>query len=299
MIMRATRLVVTCVVLILASAPRLHAQDPLVAARQLYASAEYEDALRLLDGLAVGSPSNEDRQAIELYRALCLLAVGRHADAERAIEAMTARDPLYRPTEDISPRTRLAFSDARKRVLPAIVQRHYHEAKAAFDRQDFVAAASGFRRVVDALQDPDITQAAMLPPLADLRTLAAGFHDLSVRAIPPPPPPTPVEPPPTVTLSPRIYTGEEPNVVPPVAIRQEMPKFPGLVRPGGRKGVVEIIINEQGGVESGGMAVPIDPSYDAILLTAATKWTYRPATAGGQPVKFLRRIQVNISESKP
>ena len=299
MIMRPARLVFTCVLLMLASAPRLEAQDPLVAARQLYASAEYEEALRLLDGLAGGSPSSEDRQVIELYRALCLLAVGRHADAERSIEAMAARDPLYRPTEDISPRMRTAFSDARKRVLPAIVQRHYGEAKAAFDRQDFVAAASGFRRVVDALQDPDITHAAAQPPLSDLRTLAAGFHDLSVRAIPPPPPPTPVEPPPVVNLPPRIYTGEEPNVVPPVAIRQEMPKFPGVVRPGGRKGVVEIIINEQGGVDSGGMAVSIDPSYDATLLAAATRWTYRPATVGGQPVKFVRRIQVSISESKP
>lgn len=300
MIGRGTRLVVTCVVLILASAPRLHAQEPLAAARLLYASAEYEDALRLLDGLAVGSPSSEDRQAIELYRALCLLAMGRQADAESSIEAMTAQDPLYRPTEDISPRMRTAFSAARKRVLPAIVQRHYGEAKAAFDRQDFVAAAFGFHRVVEALHDPDITHAANQPPLSDLRTLAAGFHDLSVRAIPPPPPPpTPVAPPPVVNLPPRIYTGEEPNVVLPVAIRQEMPKFPGLVRPGGRKGVVEIIINAQGGVESGRMAVPIDPSYDTLLLAAAAKWTYRPATAHGQPVKFLRRIQVNIAESKP
>jgi hypothetical protein len=36
-----------------------------------------------------------------------------------------------------------------------------------------------------------------------------------------------------------------------------------------------------------------------VGLTAATKWTYRPATADGKPVKFLRRIQVNISEPKP
>ena len=48
MIMQVKKIVPVCVVLILVSAPRLHAQDPLVAARQLYASAEYEKALQLL-----------------------------------------------------------------------------------------------------------------------------------------------------------------------------------------------------------------------------------------------------------
>src|SRR5688572_26567265 len=109
MIMQVTKLVPTCVLLILISAPPLHAQDPLVSARQLYASAEYEDALQLLEGVSVGSASDEDREAIQLYRALCLLAVGRRADAEQSIEVLIAQNPLYRPTEDISPRMRTAF----------------------------------------------------------------------------------------------------------------------------------------------------------------------------------------------
>lgn len=296
--MRVTRRVLICLVLILVSAARLHGQEPsLVAARQLYASAEYEEALRLLDGLAVGGASREEQQAIQLYRALCLLAVGRGADAARSIEEMVAQDPLYRPTEDISPRMRSAFSDARKRALPAIVQQHYSEAKTAFDRQDFAAAASAFKRVVDVLNDPDITSAATQPPLSDLRTLASGFHDLSVKAIPPPLPP-PADPLPAVNLAPRIYTAEEPGVVSPVPIHQDMPKYPGVVRLGGIKGVMEIIINEQGSFESGRMRVPIDPKYDTVLLTAATKWVYTPATADGVPVKFLKRIQVTISDSR-
>ena len=102
-----------------------------------------------------------------------------------------------------------------------------------------------------------------------------------------------------MSLAPRIYTGEELNVVPPVPIRQEMPRYPGVVRLGGIKGVMEIIINEQGRFESGRMRVSVDPAYDNALLTAATKWVYRPATADGMPVKFLRRIQVNIAEAKP
>lgn len=289
-----TRSIVACLVMILVTAPRLQTQEPLAAARQLYASAEYEDALRLLDGLAIGTYSREDRQAVELYRALCLLAVGRRADADRAIETMIAQDPLYRPGDDISPRMRSAFTDARKRVLPTIVQQHYHEAKGAFDRKEFVVAASSFKRVVDVLNDPDMTPAAAQPPLSDLRTLAAGFHDLSVKAIPPPPPPPP--PPAPVNLPPRIYTGEERNVVPPVAIRQDLPRFPGAVRPGGIKGIVEVIINEDGEVESSSIMVPTVASYDKLLLSATGKWVYYPATMEGKPVKFRKRIQVNVSE---
>lgn len=295
MIVQVARIGVACLVMMLATAPRLHAQEPLETARQLYASAEYDDALRLLDGIPVALYSREDRQAIELYRALCLLAVGRRADFDRAVEAMIAQDPLYRPADDISPRMRAAFSDARQRVLPAVVQQHYNEARSAFERKEFAAAASLFERVVDVLNDPDITSAAAQPPLSDLRTLAGGFHDLSVKAIPPPPPPAPVAPPPPVDLPPRIHTAEERNVVPPIAVRQELPRFPGAVRPGGIKGVIEIVIDEEGSVESSTIVASTGATYDKLLQAAATRWVYAPATVDGTPVKFRKRIQVNIS----
>ena len=173
------RIAVTCLGILLLGAAHLHGQDTLSAARDLYASAEYDSALKLLDRLS--GASSEDQQSIELYRSLCLLAVGRTQDAERSVEMIIARDPLYRPGEDLSPRMRTAFSEARKRLLPSIVQQQYADAKGAFERKEFESAASGFRRVVDALNDPDMGSAASKPPLADLRTLAAGFHDLSVK----------------------------------------------------------------------------------------------------------------------
>lgn len=290
--MRAARVLAACVVMMLATAPRLHTQEPLAAARQLYAAAEYEEALRILDGLPMAA-SREERQAAELYRALCLLALGRRADADRAFEALVARDPLYRPADDLSPRLRAAFTDARRRVVPALVQQQYNDAKHAFDRKEFVAAASGFKRVVEVLSDPDLTQAASQPPLADIRTLAAGFHDLSLKAIPPPPPRPPPAP---VALPPAIYTVEEPAVAPPVAIRQELPRFPGTVRPGGVKGIIEVVIDEEGAVESAAMVVPTVAAYDKILLTAAARWLYYPATRDGKPVKFRKRIQVTVNE---
>ena len=98
-----------------------------------------------------------------------------------------ARNPLCQPGDDLSPRMRTAFSEAKKRLLPSIVQQQYADAKGAFDRKEFVGSIQ-IPRVMDALNDPDMGSAASKPPLADLHTLAAGFHDLSVKAIPPPPP---------------------------------------------------------------------------------------------------------------
>jgi hypothetical protein len=223
-----------------------------------------------------------------------------------------ARDPLYRPGEDLSPRMRTAFSEARKRLLPSIVQQQYADAKGAFERKEFESAASGFRRVVDALNDPDMGSAASKPPLADLRTLAAGFHDLSVKAMPPAPvpAPTPAPPPQPVAAAPPaaaavarpvpvIYTGEERNVVPPQTLAQTLPKYPGAVPPRGVTGVVEVVIDEGGSVESAAMVVPVTASYDKMVMNATTKWVYIPAMMNGKPVKFRKRIQITVTPPAP
>jgi tetratricopeptide (TPR) repeat protein len=280
-------------------APPLQAQDPLAAARDLYASAQYDEALSVLDHLADGALPNEQRQSIDLYRSLCLLAVGRRDDADRAIEAIIARDPLYQPNADLPPRTRTAFSDVKKRVLPAVVQQRYDEAKITFERGEFESAAAAFQRVIEALDDPDIGAAAAQPPLSDLRTLATGFHNLSVKSIPPPPPPPPPAPDPVpeppVVLPPRIYTGEEAGVRPPVTIAQELPRFPGIVPFSGIKGIVEVVIDERGAIESAVMVVPVSNSYDKLVLAAVNKWQYQPATMNGVAVKFRKRVQISIA----
>ena len=295
MIMLTTRIALATF-LSLWSAAQLYAQETLDSARELYASAQYDEALRVLDRLSDAVASEDDRQSVDLYRSLCLLAVGRRDDADRAIEAIISRDPLYRLADDLSPRTRTAFSEAKRRVLPVIVQQQYAEAKSAFDRKEFESAAAAFERVIAALQDPDILAAAKQPPLADLRTLAAGFHDLSVKAIPPPPPPPApevVEPP--APVAPKIYSAEEPGLRVPVTLSQEMPRYPGVVPLTGIRGIVEVVIDEKGSVESCAMVVPVTSSYDKAVLNAASRWQFQPATMNGTPVKFRKRIQIFIA----
>ena len=275
------------------------AQDrDLNAARELYASAAYDDALDVLNRLRSADHPASQSRAIEQYRAFCLLALGRSTDAEQAIEAVVAAEPTFQPGEsDASPRIRSAFTQVRRRMLPTIIQQKYAQAKASFDRKDFAAAANGFTQVLTALSDPDVSVEAKQPPLSDLKTLAGGFNELAAKAAAPPPP-LPVAPvaapaPPPAPVAPRIYTGGETGVVAPAIINQALPAFPGqVVIP--RNGKLEVTIDESGSVQSAVMTSSVTPSYDLLVLAATKNWRYRPATVNGTPVKFRKTVQITI-----
>jgi len=292
--------------LTLATAGTAVAQDSLAAARDLYASAAYEDALVVLNRLRPLDSRAGEGGAIEQYRAFCLLALGRAAEAEHAIEAIVAAEPSYRPSNaEVSPRVRSAFSEVRRRMLPAIIQQKYAQAKAAFDRKEFAAAAESFNQVLGLMAEPDVASAINQPPFSDLRTLAVGFHDLSVTAAapppPPPPPPQPATPPasasPTRPAAPRIYSSIDANVVPPIVVRQLLPPFPSKAVPSGQ-GIVEVVVDETGAVEAATMIAPVSGAYDRAVLDAAKTWQYKPATLGGAPVKFRKDIRITFKPSE-
>src|SRR5580765_1247129 len=170
----------------------LFAQDSLSAARELYASAAYEDALAVLSRLNAAQLRADDGQTAAQYRAFCLLALGKTAEASQAIESVVSSQPLYRPSQgEVSPRVRSAFSDVRQRVLPGLVQQRYAQYKIAFDRKDYQTASAGFNELLALYSDPDLANAAGRPPLADLRVLIGGFYELSLQATAPPPAPDP------------------------------------------------------------------------------------------------------------
>jgi TonB family protein len=275
------------------------AKDPVGTARELYASARYDEALAVLDDLKpTDATPVGDRRSIEQYRSLCLLALGRGPEAEGAIAAVVTADPSYQPSEtEASPRVRAAFSEVRRRLLPDIATNRYIEAKAAYDRKDYAAAVKQFRRVLSLLDDPE-----MGGRLADLRVLSSGFLDLTIAASTPPPQPKkdPVVASPTAPADAqpemnRIYTSDDRNVTPPVALRQELPRVPPAVgRQARERGVLELVIDEIGRVISLTMRESVHPTYDTLVLNAAKDWRYQPATLHGQPVRFRKMIQVNV-----
>ena len=296
------------------------AADDLSAARELYASAAYEEALAALNRVrAAGAPAS-DAFAVEQYRAFCLLALGRGAEAQSSIEALVVADPLYQPSSEVSPRVRTAFSEVRRRLLPSIIPQQYAKAKAAFDRKDYVAAAAGFGQVLKVMADPEVVQLAGQPPLSDLRTLATGFQELSTKAIPPPPlpvAPRPVVPTATATTVPaappltpaplpplpaaaavvpppaRIYSSYDARVLMPAVIRQDLPPFTGRLSDAAT-GALEIVINERGQVESATIRESVSLAYDRLAVDAARSWRYKPAMLDGVPVKFRKLISIAV-----
>jgi TonB family protein len=269
-------------------------------ARELYAAARYDEALVILDGLRPSSDAAlGERKLIEQYRSLCLLALGRGDEAEVAIAAVVRADPFYQPSEaEASPRVRSTFADVRKRLLPDLASSRYAEARQAYDRKQFAEAATGFRELVLLLDDP-----LMNGRLADLRTLASGFVELAAAAAAPPPapkeelapePPAPAAP--VAPAAPSIYTAEEPGIVPPVTIRQEVPAVPAsIARMIRSQGMVDLTIDEQGRLVSIVLRASLHPVYDRMLVEAARHWKYKPAMLNGVAVPFRKLLSVSLS----
>jgi hypothetical protein len=298
---------------VLTAARTLLAQDALIAARDLYRAAAYEEALVRLDGLRGSAHVADEGRFIEQYRAFCLLALGRTAEAQRAMEAVVVAAPSFRPSDaDESPRVNSAFREVRGRMLPGIIQQRYAQAKAAFDRHDSVTARAGFQQVLDLLADVDIAPVVNQPPLSELRTLAAGFRDLSARAAPPTPaaplmPPKPAaalpaavssigQAPASQPLPERVYGIEDANVVPPIVVRESWAALAGVFAV--RKGIIEIVIDETGAVAAVTMKTAVNAVYDRLALTEARRWRYKPATLDGVPVKFRKVIALDLTATR-
>lgn len=288
----------------LVSAPAVaSAQDAFARAKGLYASADYDEALTLLESLKGRTPSTE----VAAYQVFCLVALGRSQEARTAIEAMVKDDPLFRPSEgQASPRVRGFFEDVRRPLLPGVVRQLYAKAKSAYEAKQYESALADFDRVI-ALAD-EILETD--PSLGDLRTLAIGFRDLTKTALAPPPPPPAPEPAPkpaavapsTVTqvpAEPSVYTVDNRDVVKPVVLSQPMPAW----RPGNPAeermtfdGALEVLVSEQGKVLSVKLVESVHPRFDNALLEMAKSWTFKPATKNGTPVMYRYTVGVRLGK---
>ena len=270
--------------------------DTLARAKELYESAAYEDALVTLR--EVNDVTGVDRLHVEQYRALCLIALGRLPDAERAIVALVGLDPTYVPSPSVaSPRVLAMVSDIRKRELPSIVRRLMDDGRAAFQRKELELARENFQLVMKLIDDPAM---ADRPEVEDLKVLAAGFFDLAAAtgvATPPapsakaaaPPADDEVEPPPSPVKS-------TPVIVPAVVIQQTMPKWepPAAFAKVEYKGSIKIIVGADGRVTSAVVEQRSHPAYDARLIAATATWIYKPATRNGEPIESERVIPVHL-----
>jgi hypothetical protein len=292
---------VLALVAILAQGPvAVTAADDLAAVRDLYASASFEEALTRL----ANPESRLTTVQTEQYRALCLLGLGRTADAEASLERMVTARPLYEiPENEVSPRLVALFHEVRKRVLPVTARDLYVSAKAAFDARDFAKASAEFHDMLSVMDDETMVDQA--EGLRDLRLLGEGFLKLAdgevaaaaraaeaaeaarVAAA-------------KAAAEPKIpertvFSAADADVVAPVELERPMPPWnppTAMARTTEYRGVLEVLINERGLIESGTMRRASSPVYDQELLKTLTSWKFKPALRNGEPVKFLKTFDI-------
>jgi TonB family protein len=276
------------------------AADDLATVKDLYASASFEEALTQLANVQ----SRLSPEQTEQYRALCLLGLGRSDEAQQSLERLVEANPLYEiPESDVPPRLVTMYHDVRKRLLPATTRDLYAKAKTAFDGKQYASASSQFREMLALIGDSDNSNDA---DLSDLKMLGEGFLKLSdgeviaaaqaaqeaaraaaaAAAVPATPPP------------PSIYGIENTDVVPPAEIDRRLPLWnpPTVVaRTTEYRGLLEVVIDERGAVESVTLRKPVTPTYDPMLLDAAKRWKFQPATRNGVPVKYRKTFDIVLA----
>jgi TonB family protein len=276
--------------------------DTLAQAKDLYATAAYDEALAVLDRLQ-STASPKESTAIAEYRVFCLLALDRRDEARRTIERILSGNPLYSPSEDLaSPRIQTVFRETRRQVLPTIVRERYGAAKAAFERKD-PDAGEQFEAVLGLLDDPD---AQGVPALSDLRTVVSAFRDLAkamaqvpalpVARLPDATPQGPGDV--TPALDPNtVYTMADTDVVPPVVLVQRIPRWVPSRGDAMQefRGTLQVLIDEQGRVTAATLKASVHQTYDAELVKAVRGWKFSPAQKRGLPVRYLKTFDIRLT----
>jgi len=165
---------INAITMVLATSSAARAAD-LASARALYASASYEDALKMIATLE----ATEGVEPLNQLRALCLLALGRTADAEGAIERVVLYNPTYEfEASEMSPRVATWFRDVRQRTLPVAARAIYTRGKTAYDEKRWTDAQQAFTSLIELTTKvkPPPEQAAVF---ADLRQLGEGFLSIT------------------------------------------------------------------------------------------------------------------------
>jgi len=283
------------IVVVLLSAPWLSAaaaQNDLGEAKAKYEEAAYEDALTTLTKASVSTTA--DRVQLEQYRALCLIALGRIPEAERAVVALVDADPTYvLPSSVASPRVLAMVAEIRRKELPGVARRVLDSGRAAYEAKDIPRAQRQFDLLLKLLDDPVMEGR---PEREDLRAVARGFSTLLVAAPAPRPPAAETERPAAPPAAPPAPAAAS-TFVPAAVIQETLPIWtppnPSVAR-NEYTGAVKVRIGTDGRVKAATMDRPTHPAYDTALLNTARSWLYKPAMQNGTPIESERVIAVRL-----
>ena len=227
----------------------------------------------------VGSSGRASRAPSSSTRAFCLLALGRSADAEQAIEAVVAAEPSYQPGDErrvaahpLGLHRRSAAGCCRRSSSRSTRRRRRRSIARNSPRR-----ADGFTQVLTALADPDV--AAEASAAAARRTCGrspAASRSSRPKASAPPRRRRPVAarrrgacPPPAPADASASTPAERTASSRPPSSTRRCRRFRARSSSRATAGW-NCVIDEFGAVESAAMTGSVTPAYDQMVI-AATK----------------------------
>jgi hypothetical protein len=96
-----------------------------------------------------------------------------------------------------------------------------------------------------------------------------------------------------------LYKSGDAGVTEPVLVKPYLPLRPHADIPDSALGVLEVVVDARGQVESVHLKSPANRYREKWWLFTAKDWRFEPASKNGRPVKFLKRIlltDLNITE---
>lgn len=289
--------------------------DPLRTARDLYASAAYEEALAELARIESSPETPATTRDKDAYRVFCLVALGRAVEAQERAESLVRSNPLLSVDQfpDASPRIATIFTAVQRRVLPPLVKEAYRTARA----RALENASDAHSRLLDVRKLLAMAErvGAFDETLADIRMLVDGFLELASAGEPQNrPSATTAATMPSDAASPLAATAPSNAASPPaavvpaaadtaitapIAVYQPQPSVPpvllDLVRRLNRPAAINVVINERGAVDDVIVTQSVTAAYDALIVAAARTWRYKPALKGGVPIRFVSPVVINVS----
>jgi TonB family protein len=276
--------------------------DPLRTARDLYASAAYEEALAELTRVG-SSGATPKTPEIDAYRAFCLVALGRAGEAQAVAEALVRVDPLLSIDRfpDVSPRIATMFAAVRRRVLPQLVKDEYrtarsHALEGASDAKPRLLHVRALLGVAEQIGAFDET-------LADVRMLVDGFLELVQATEPRHATDVITDATPSASISPPaavVATTADAGITAPTAVYHPQPRVPPalleLVRRLHKAAAIDVVVNERGMVDDVIVTQSVSAAYDALVVATARTWRYKPALKNGVPIRFVSAVVINVSD---
>ena len=99
---------------------------------------------------------------------------------------------------------------------------------------------------------------------------------------------------PAPAAGPRVYSIDDRDVSPPVALEQQMPvmtkEMQTILRARSLSGVLDVVIDETGRVVQATFRQSLQANFDAQIVRSALRWKYSPAMKDGVPVRYVKTV---------